>query len=517
METKIIAIDQSTSATKALLFSPRCERIAGYSLAHKQYYPKPGWVEHDAEEICRNTLAAVRHLMLAGPAEPADRYSLCLTNQRETVAVWNRHTGKPLCHAVVWQCTRGADTCNELIRQGHAGWVQQKTGLLIDPYFSASGIKWILDHVRGAAEAAQNGDLLAGTMDSWLIWNLTGGTAHLTDYTNASRTLLFNIHTLDWDDDLLRLFHIPRSMMPRPLPCDAVFGETTLGGLFDRPIPIAGALGDSHAALAGQMCFEQGLAKATYGTGSSVMVNIGPTAAPPPRGLLTCVAFAALGKTFYAFEGNIHCAGATIRWLEKNLGLINSPQETEAAAASVADAGGVYFVPAFTGLGAPWWQPAARAAILGMTLATGKAHILRAALESIAYQVNDLVHAMTGRAGISLKELRADGGATQNSLLMQFQADLLRVPVQCLHIEEASALGAALMNGLARKTWNSFEELAALQAPGKRYHPQAEPRHIQTAYRGWIKAVRTVMSDKLQVTSDELQVTSDELEVTGNN
>ena len=426
--------------------------------------------------------------------EVADNmYSLAITNQRETVVVWNKHTGKPICNAVVWQCMRGADICNELKASGYSEIVQAKSGLLLDPYFSASGVKWILDNVEGARQAADNGDLLMGTIDTWLIWKLTDGKRHVTDYTNASRTLLFNIHTMQWDSDLLELFTIPETMMPELLPCDAVFGETTVGGLFKNPIVIAGVLGDSHGALAGQMCFEEGLGKVTYGTGSSVMVNIGEKAAVAPRGLVTSIGFAALGKIFYAFEGNIHCTGATIKWLEQRLQMISSPDEAEELAATVKDNGGVYVVPAFAGLGAPWWQGDVKAAILGMTLGTGKPHVLRAALESIAYQVNDLVRAMTSQAGIKLKEVRADGGPTKNKFLMQFQADCLRVPINCSDVEEDSALGAVVMNGMARKIWTSFEQVSVLRRSRYRIEPQSNLSQVEKWCEGWLKAVNQLI------------------------
>lgn len=492
MKNSIITIDQSTSATKAMLFNEKCEMIRRVNVSHQQYYPQVGWVEHDAEEIYQNVLKGVAEL-LKGEMPDSTTYSLAITNQRETVVVWNRHTGKPVCNAVVWQCMRGADFCNELKKQGYSEMVQAKSGLLIDPYFSASGVKWILDNVEGARKAADNGDLLMGTIDSWLIWNLTEGKRHVTDYTNASRTLLFNIHTLQWDDDLLKLFTIPESMMPEVLPCDAVFGETTIGGLFREPVAIAGVLGDSHGALTGQMCFEEGLGKTTYGTGSSVMVNIGGKAVPAPQGLVTSVGFAALGKVFYAFEGNIHCTGATISWLEQKLKMIASPGEAEAQAVAVKDNGGVYFVPAFAGLGAPWWHSEAKATISGMTLGTGRAHILRAALESIAYQVNDLVKAMTCKAGIGLKELRVDGGPTKNKFLMQFQADCLRVPIDCSDIEEASALGAVVMNGIARKVWTGFEQVAALRRSRCRITPQDNAQLMHGWYEGWLKTVNQLI------------------------
>jgi glycerol kinase len=493
MKNLIIAIDQSTSATKAMLFTEQCELLHRVNIAHEQFYPKPGWVEHDAEEIYQNTLKAIHELMDTAGIEQECSYSLAITNQRETVVVWNKNNGKPVYHAVVWQCMRGADYCNLLKEAGYSEMVQEKSGLLIDPYFSASGVKWILDNVKGAREAADNGDLLMGTIESWLIWKLTDGKRHVTDFTNASRTMLFNIHTLDWDKDLLKLFTIPRSMMAEPLPCDALFGETTIEGLFAQPIQIAGVLGDSHGALTGQMCFEEGLGKTTYGTGSSVMVNIGEKAVKAPEGLVTSVGLAALGKIFYAFEGNIHATGATISWIKNNLEMIASPSEAEKWATSVKDNGGVYFVPAFAGLGAPWWHSDVKAAIFGLTLGSTKAHLLRAALESIAYQVNDLVSAMTKRAGVKLKEMRVDGGPTKDRFLMQFQADLLRAAIVRSDIEEASALGAVIMNGFALHRWNSFEEVAAHRKCDAPVVPQDNEAEMQQLYAGWHQAVNQLI------------------------
>lgn len=493
MESRIIAVDQSTSATKAILFNERCELLHRVNIAHQQFYPQAGWVEHDANEIYANTVKAIATLLEQQPAETTCTYSLAITNQRETALVWNKRTGEPIYHAVVWQCLRGASICQELKEQGYNALFQKKTGLLIDPYFSASGVKWILDNVPDARLLAEQGDLLMGTIDSWLVWKLTEGKVHATDYTNASRTLLFNIHTLDWDDELLQLFTIPRNMMPQPLPCDSVFGETTVEGLFHQPIQIAGVLGDSHGALTGQMCFEAGMGKATYGTGSSVMVNIGEEAVIPPAGLVTSVGFAALGKVFYAFEGNIHCTGGTIKWLVEQLKLIDSPAEIETLATSVEDTGGVYFVPAFAGLGAPWWKPEAKAAISGMTLSTEKAHLLRAALESIAYQVKDLIDIMTGQAGISLKEIRVDGGPTKNSFLMQFQSDILRAAISRSNMEEASALGAVVMNGFAREVWKSYREATDTRGTSNPIRPQMKEEQVARLYAGWKVAVQRVI------------------------
>lgn len=491
MNSKIIAIDQSTSATKAMLFSGECRLLRRVNVEHRQYYPAPGWVEHDPFEIYANTVKAIKTLLDGRPEEDVD-YSLAITNQRETVVVWNRLTGEPVYNAVVWQCQRGADLCRALKQAGHEAAVRAKSGLMIDPFFSATGVKWILDNVDGAADAASRGELLMGTMESWLIWKLTNGRVHACDYTNASRTLLFNIHTLDWDSELLEIFGIPASMLPKALPSDSVFGETTIEGLFDKPITIAGAIGDSHGALVGQMCFKSGMGKATYGTGSSVMVNIGTSPLTPPEGLVTSVGFAALGKVHYAFEGNIHCTGATIKWLTDKLELINSPSEVEKFALSVPDNGGVYFVPAFAGLGAPWWNSKAKAAIVGMTLATGKGHICRAALGAIAYQIKDLVGTMTGADGVSLSELRVDGGPTKNNYLMQLQADMLGVPVNRADIEEASAYGAVLMNCLARGVWKSLDEVAALRTDNDLIIPTPDDGRNAELYDGWCRAVRLI-------------------------
>ena len=493
MKNQVIAIDQSTSATKAMLFSSEGRMLKRVNVAHRQIYPRKGWVEHDAMEIYDNTLLAIREL-LDGEVPEATHYSLAITNQRETVVVWDKETGLPVHNAIVWQCMRGEEICRKLVEAGHEETVRSKAGLLIDPFFSASGVKWVLDNVDGAREMAEAGRLAMGTIETWLIWKLTAGRSFVTDYTNASRTMLFNIHTMDWDDDLLGLFGVNRSMLARPLPCDSIFGVTTLDGLFDTPIVIAGAIGDSHGALVGQTCFEAGLGKATYGTGSSVMVNIGEEASAAPKGLVTSVGFAALGRIFYAFEGNIPCTGATLKWLQDKLQLIGSPAETEELALSLKSNEGVYLVPAFAGLGAPWWNPAARAAVFGMTLDTGKAHVARAALESIAYQITDLVSAMTERAGISVKGLRVDGGPTRNNFLMQFQADCLDVPVDISDIEEASAYGAFIMNRYALGLWKTFGEAAATRKSRAVKQPDASVRPLMKEWReGWRTAIGKLM------------------------
>ena len=486
---RIIAIDQSTSSTKAMLFDERCRLLGRTSKDHRQIYPQTGWVEHDAEEIYQNMVMAVKMLVGERVAVSSAVYSLAITNQRETVVVWHKSTGKPIANAVVWQDTRGAQLCSTL-RQDETvvRMVMEKSGLLIDPNFSASGVKWLLDNVPGAREQAESGNLLMGTIDTWLIWRLTGGRSFFTDTTNASRTMLFNIHTMNWDDDLLSLFQIPRCMLPDVLPCDAVFGETTIEGLFDHPVLIAGVLGDSHGALVGQMCFKAGSGKVTFGTGSSVMVNIGEMALPAPDGLVTSVAFSALGKHFYGYEGNIYSTGATLKWLADQMKIVEHPADIEAEATSVPDSGGVYLVPAFSGLGAPWWQSQVKGAVFGLTFATTRAHFLRASLESIGYQVKDLIDVMAKATGSGLSEICADGGPTKNAFLMQFQADLLDTPIVCTEVEDASALGAAVMNGFARKAWSSFDDVSPLRKVTKRIIPN-DNAYTQPLYEGWRKAV----------------------------
>lgn len=490
MAQRIIAIDQSTSSTKALLFDEQCKIVARTNVDHKQYYPQTGWVEHDAEEIYQNMLEAIRQL----PLQEEAVYSIAITNQRETAVVWSKTTGKPIANAVVWQDTRGAELCRQLRAEGKAEMVMAKSGLLIDPNFSASGVKWLLDNTDGARDLCSRDELLMGTIETWLIWKLTNGKVHATDYTNASRTMLFNIHTLDWDDDLLQLFDIPRSMMPEILPCDAVYGETTCEELFANPIQIAGVLGDSHGALVGQMCFEQGSGKVTYGTGSSVMVNIGEEPKPAPEGLVTSVGFSAFGKTYYGFEGNIYSTGATLKWICDQLQLIEKPSEMEALATSVEDNGGVYIVPAFSGLGAPWWQSDVKGAVFGLTFATTKAHFLRAALESIAYQIKDLVDVMAHATGGRLSNICADGGPTKNKFLMQFQADMLETPVVCTEVDDASALGAVIMNGFARGLWKNFDEVIPLRKVTEIYQPNSSLITLHSSlYEGWRKAVNQLI------------------------
>lgn len=493
MHKYILAIDQSTSATKAMIFGHTMKIIARANVPHAQYYPQPGWVEHNPDEIYLNTLEAIRKVIAEASADPAEIAAIAITNQRETVVVWDKTTGKPVYNAVVWQCNRGAERCNQLKAGGWEERIREKTGLVVDPYFSATGISWILENVEGCRQKADDGNLLFGTIDCWLIWKLTQGQVHATDYTNACRTMLFNINTLKWDEEIMAELGIPLSMAPKVCFADDNFGKTTAAGILPKSIPVTGVLGDSHAALFGQNCFSAGMGKATYGTGSSIMMNIGSQPMKSPEGLVTSVGFALREKISFVYEGNIHCTGATIEWLKEELELIRSSQETEAIALSVPDTGGVYLVPAFAGLGAPYWDTKARALICGMTRGTRKAHIVRAALEAIAYQVKDLIDLMTSEAGIPLKELRVDGGPVRNKFLMRFQADVLKATINLSPVEEASALGVALIAAYSLG-WLKFpEDMVALRAGNDRITGKMEPEKVEMLYSGWKKAVERTL------------------------
>jgi glycerol kinase len=489
MKDFIISVDQSTSATKAILFNKNGKIHSRSSISHQQFYPKPDWVEHDPEEIYRNTLKAIVQVMNDAGLKQADLAVLAITNQRETVVVWDKTTGKPVYNAVVWQCQRGADICKQLREQGYEPMIRSKTGLIIDPYFSASGVKWILDNVDGAMEKAHSGNLLLGTIDSWLVWKLTGGKVHATDHSNACRTMLFNIHTCNWDKDIANLLGIPLSMFPDVKFSDEIIGYTQPEEDFDLTIPIAGILGDSHAALFGQHCFKPGMGKATYGTGSSIMLNIGNKPLECPKGLVTSIGWGTNREIVYVFEGNIHCTGDTINWLVNDIGLLADAKSSEEIALSVTDNNGVYLVPAFVGLGAPYWNNVARAIITGMPRSTKKAHIVRAALEAIAYQVRDLVDLMTKDSGVNLIELRVDGGPTRNAFLMQFQADILNSSINRCDITEVSALGSAYMAGLATGVWKNPEEIKALRGQGEIFTGKMSEEQRNKLYNGWKRAV----------------------------
>jgi len=489
-EKYILSIDQSTSATKVMLFDRNASLVHRLSFPHQQYYPADGFVEHNPEEIFSNTVKGMVEILQLKGLKASDLAVVSITNQRETSLIWDKSTGKPIANAAVWQCQRGKDFCKSLNEQGYGAKIREKSGLIIDPYFSASKLRWIINHVDGAKEKAKNGDLLLGTMDSWLLWKLTNGKVHATDYSNACRTMLFNINTLKWDEELISLFDLHPSMFPEVKFSDQIFGSTDVSVVFDQAVPVAGLLGDSHAALFGQNCFEPGMAKATYGTGSSIMMNIGNQPISSPEGLVTSIGWGRAGAIDYVFEGNIHCTGDTINWLVNDAELISNAAESEPLALSVIDNNQVYFVPSFVGLGAPYWDSQARACISGMARNTKKAHIVRAALESIAYQVKDLIDLMVENASIPFREMRVDGGPTRNNFLMQFQSDMLRKEVVRSNIEEISALGSAFMAGLAVGFWKDLEEIKALRKVDKTFNPSMASEEIEKLYSGWKIAVK---------------------------
>jgi glycerol kinase len=492
----ILSIDQSTSATKAILFDNNACFIARADAPHQQFYPAPGWVEHDPEEIFDNTIKVIGNVLKQSGLNSGLIKCLSITNQRETILVWDKATGEPVCNAVVWQCLRGKDKCNELKEGGYEEIIKRKTGLVIDPYFSASGLHWILNSGSEIKYKAGRGELAAGTIDSWLIWKLTGGKVHATDFSNACRTMLFNIHSLKWDEEMCKLFDIPPDILPEIKYADDIFGYTTANGIFKKEIPVSGVLGDSHAALFGQRCFNQGLSKVTYGTGSSVMMNVGVKAPEAPEGLVTSIGYGIKSRTVYVFEGNIHSTGATIKWMSDALQIINTAEESDELADSVTSTEGVYFVPAFTGLGAPYWDNQARASISGISGSSNKAHIVRAGLESIAYQVKDLLDLMADKAGIELTEIRVDGGPTRNKFLMQFQADMLGVAITVSDIEEASALGAALAGGLGTDIWQDLKQLERLYKSREKIKPRMAEEKQKLLYEGWKKAVSLTRGNK---------------------
>jgi len=490
VSNKILAIDQSTSATKVILVNKLGGIEYRVTIPHKQYYPQQSFVEHDPLEIYDNTIAAIKQIINETKTNENNLAAIAITNQRETCVVWEKNTGLPIYNAAVWQCQRGLEYCETLREEGYNETIKKKTGLHIDPYFSASKLHWIMNHVEGAKQKARNGELLFGTMDSWLLWKLTDGRVHATDYSNACRTMLFNIHTLEWDEELISLFDLYPSMFPEVRFSDEVFGYTTPSAVFKQSVPIAGLMGDSHAALFGHNCFVQGMGKATYGTGSSIMLNIGEEPLDAPKGLVTSIGYGIGKKIFYVYEGNIHCTGDTINWLKNELGLINDPAETESLAISVKDNNGVYFVPAFVGLGAPYWDNSARASISGMSRNTTKAHIARAALESIAFQIKDIISLMEDPVNVKLQELRVDGGPTRNNFLMQFQADMLNKTVVRSEIEEISALGATFMAGLATGFWKDLGEIASLRKSSQAFRPSLENDKVTKLYDGWKKAIQ---------------------------
>jgi glycerol kinase len=485
----VLALDQGTTSSRAILFD-EAGAIRGIDRREfAQHFPSDGWVEHDPADIWETQLATARGALANAGVGVADVAALGITNQRETTIVWDRSSGRPIAPAIVWQDRRTAAACDALRAAGHGEMVTRKTGLLLDPYFSATKIAWLLDHVHGARERAERGELAFGTVDSWLIWNLTGGAVHATDHTNASRTLLLALDTLDWDDELLALFRIPRALLPELRSSIGDFGSTD-PSIFGHAIPIGGVAGDQQAALFGQAGFRPGLAKNTYGTGSFVLLNTGERIATPTGGLLATVAYTRAGQpACYALEGSIFVTGAAIQWLRDGLRIIESSEAVEALAAEVPDTGGVYFVPALAGLGAPYWDPHARGAIFGITRGTTRAHIARAALEAMAYQTADVIDVMLRDAGLTLRDLRVDGGASQDDLAMQFVADILGVDVVRPRVTETTALGAACMAGLHAGVWPDLAALEALWVQDRRFTPSMEAAQREALLLGWHRAI----------------------------
>ncbi len=488
----IMALDAGTTSSRCILFNEKGEMISVAQKEFTQYFPKPGWVEHDAMEIWSTQIGVAQEAMHKINASAADIAAIGITNQRETTVVWDKNTGEPVHHAIVWQCRRTSEYCDSLKEKGLVDSFRQKTGLVIDAYFSGTKLKWILDNVPGAREKAEAGDLLFGTIDTWLIWKLTKGKVHVTDYSNASRTLLFNIQTLQWDEEILEELNIPAAMLPEVKPSSYIYGETETT-LFGSPIPIAGAAGDQQAALFGQTCFNPGEAKNTYGTGCFLLMNTGETPVYSKNGLVTTIAWGLDGKVNYALEGSIFVAGAAIQWLRDQLKLLDSAPDSEYMATKVKDTNGAYVVPAFTGLGAPYWDQYARGTIVGLTRGVNKYHIIRATVESLAYQTYDVLKAMQQDSGITLNALKVDGGACANNFMMQFQADVINAPVHRPVCVETTAMGAAYLAGLAVKYWASKEDVIKNWQISRIFKPSLEEAERTKLVEGWSKAVKCAL------------------------
>lgn len=492
----ILSIDQGTTSSRAILFN-RDGKIEGVAQQEfQQFFDFPGWVEHDANEIWTSTLACIAEVLRKADVEPDRIASIGITNQRETTVVWNKHTGKPIYKAIVWQSRQTEDICKELREQGYSELFRKKTGLLIDPYFSGSKVKWILDHVEGAREQANNGNLLFGTIDSWLVYKFSGGKRHVTDYSNASRTLMYNILDLQWDDELLSILGVPKSMLPEVRTSSEVYAHTVNYHFFGYEVPIAGIAGDQQAALFGQACFDKGMAKNTYGTGCFMLLNTGQEVVTSNHGLLTTIAWGVDGKVEYALEGSIFVAGSAIQWLRDGLRMIKDVKDTEKYANRVESTEGVYIVPAFVGLGTPYWDSDARGAMFGITRGTTKEHFIRATLESLAYQTKDVLDTMIMDSGIQLKTLRVDGGAVRNDLLMQFQSDILGDTVDRPEVKETTALGAAYLAGLAVGFWQSKEEISMQWKKEKTFTPEMDEEKRKELYDGWKKAIKATRTFK---------------------
>lgn len=490
MEQYIMSLDQGTTGSRCIIFDKTGNIVSEAHKEFTQYFPKSGWVEHDAMEIWATQFSVAQEALALKNLKAEQIRAIGITNQRETTVVWEKATGKPIAKAIVWQCRRTSDECDALIAAGYEKMIRDKTGLKIDAYFSASKIRWILEHVPGAKEKAEKGELLFGTIETWLLWNLTEGRVHVTDYANAARTMLFNIHDLTWDEDILKLFDIPRSMLPSPRPNSEIYGETNL---FGAPIPIGGMAGDQQAALFGQCCFAKGDAKNTYGTGCFMLMNTGETPITSQNGMLTTIAWGLNGKINYALEGSVFVAGAAIQWLRDELQIIKNAADSEECALAVEDNGGIYLVPAFVGLGAPYWNPYARGIITGISRGTNRNHIVRAALESLAYQTYDVLNAMANDADTRLTSLKVDGGACANNFLMQFQADIIHTTVQRPQCIETTALGAAYLAGLAVGYWRDTSEIAANCQIDRTFEPQMDKTQRNTFIRGWKEAVNRTL------------------------
>ena len=497
MEKYILSIDQGTTSSRAILFNKDGEIDGVAQREFKQFFPKSGWVEHDANEIWTSVLAVIAEVLNEKNVSAEQIAGIGITNQRETTVVWDKKSGRPVYHAIVWQSRQTQGICQELKEQGLEEKFREKTGLLLDPYFAGTKVKWILDNVDGAREQADNGDLLFGTIDSWLVWKLSGGQAHITDYSNASRTLVYNIHDLQWDKELLEILNIPESMLPEVKESSEVYGNTIDYHFFGQEVPIAGIAGDQQAALFGQACFNRGDVKNTYGTGGFMLMNTGEEAVKSKSGLLTTIAYGLDGKVHYALEGSIFVSGSAIQWLRDGLRMINSAPQSENYAERVESTEGVYVVPAFVGLGTPYWDAEARGAIFGLTRGTEKEHFIRATLESLCYQTRDVLEAMEKDSDIKVNNLRVDGGAVKNNFIMQFQSDLLHVEVERPEINETTALGAAYLAGLAVGFWESKDEIANRWKLEKSFNPEMEEAESTKLYKGWKKAVEATQVFKL--------------------
>ncbi|MGG3943626.1 glycerol kinase GlpK [Peribacillus psychrosaccharolyticus] len=496
MEKYILSIDQGTTSTRAILFNKAGEMVHVSQQEFKQYFPEPGWVEHDANEIWGSVLAVIATCLSDSDIKPTQIDSIGITNQRETTVVWNKKTGKPIYHAIVWQSRQTAGICTDLKEAGYEDTFRKKTGLRLDSYFSGTKVKWILDHVEGAREQAENGELLFGTIETWLIWRLSAGKAHVTDYSNASRTLMFNIHDLQWDEELLEILDIPKSMLPEVKSSSEIYGCTDETHFFGQQIPLAGAAGDQQAALFGQACFEPGMGKNTYGTGCFMLMNTGDKAVESKHGLLTTIAWGIDGKVTYALEGSVFVAGSAVQWLRDGMRMLKDTSDSEEYCYKVTSSDGVYVVPAFVGLGTPYWDSDVRGSVFGLTRGTSKEHFIRATLESLAYQARDVLDVMEADSGIHLKKLRVDGGVVKNNFLMQFQSDMLSVEVERPAINETTALGAAYLAGLATGYWKDSKEIAAQWKLEKEFVPSMDEENREELYGGWKKAVKAAQSFK---------------------